>query len=107
MKIITSLAFLADLVVIYALPAPTSNTWHAKDIVTTYYPNGLPAGLYPGAELFSRAGSFEKRAPQTPVSATITTGPTAETPVGVYACSDINFNGFCVYIRSRPGECGE
>ena len=109
MKIITFLAFSTGLAAPYAAAAPSPalipDVSYPDGVVVTYYSNGLPAGLYPGAELTSRAMSLEKRDPVIVVDAPGVNDQTSPR-VGVYACSDKNFSGRCVYIRSRPGQCG-
>lgn len=108
MKIITSLAFLAGLATTYAaaVAAPAPDISYPNGIVVTKYPKGLPPGLYPRTELTSRAVGLEKRDPQI-----VITGPVVDVkapqPVVIFACSDINFKGFCVRITSAPGQCGE
>lgn len=101
MKIIANLAFFTGLSIPYVAGVPAPAPPLAPDIEVTPYPNGLPAGLYPGSDLTSRTPSFEKRDPP---SADVSGG--AEPKAGVYMCSDNNFSGTCVYIRSALGQCG-
>ena len=105
MKIITFFTFFTELAVSYAVavPAPAPDTTFPDGIVVKYYPNGLPAGLYPGAKLTSRATNLDKRDDPFVVDVEFPGTPV----VGVYACRDINFSGPCVYIRSSPNQCGE
>lgn len=93
MKIITFLAFSAGLAVpfIAAAPAPAPDASFPGSLSVKYYPNGLPAGLYPEAQLTSRATNLETR----------------QSRVGVFICSDANFTGRCVFVTSSPGQCGE
>lgn len=108
MNFIICLAFLAGIANTYAtaIPAPARDIRYPNGIVLSTYPNGLPAGLYPRTEPISRAISLEKRDPQL-----VLDGPVqdvqAPQPVVLYACSEINFTGFCVRVTSAPGQCGE
>lgn len=97
MKIITFLVFSTGLAASYAAaaPAPASD----PGVAVKYYPTGLPPALYPGAELTTGTPpSFVVNAP----------GVTDQTsPVGaVFACSDPNFSGRCVYLRATVLTCG-
>lgn len=107
MHIITFLAFSTGLAISYvaAAPALIPNTFYPNGVVVKYYPNGLPAGLYPGTELTSRATNLAKRDPQTTIDAPgVAAGDLPQ--VEVTACSDENFSGRCLVIRSFPGQCG-
>lgn len=97
MKIITFLVSSTGLAASYAAaaPAPASD----PGVAVKYYPTGLPAELYPGAELTSG----------TPPSFVVNAAGVNDqnSPVaGVFACSDPNFTGRCVYIRATALQCG-
>lgn len=96
MKITTFLTFAAGLAVPNTMAAPSS----ALDgIVVKRHLNGFRTELYPVARLTSRASPIIINAP----------GVTDETSsvVSVYACSQENFAGFCVFVRAFPEQCGK
>ena len=92
MKISNCFAFTTGLAVSYAaaIPGPVPDTVYPDGVIVKHYPTGLPAGLYPGPGLSSRATNIQKRG-----------------PVGVYICHDKNFTGACVYVTSDIGQCGK
>jgi hypothetical protein len=108
MKIITFLTFAAGLTASYAAAAPSLplEVIYPDDIVVKYFPDGLPAGLYPGTGLTSRITSLEKRQVPPIVVNAPGVGPQTSPAAAVYACSNRNFSGRCVLVRSRPGQCG-
>ncbi len=108
MKIITFLTFAAGLTAAYADAAPSLplEVTYPDGIEVKYYPNGLPAGLYPGTGLDSGTTSLEKRQVPPVVVNAPGVGPQTSPVAAVYACSNRNFSGRCVLVRSRPGQCG-
>ena len=115
MKIISFLLFSVGLATPYAAavpapePASAPDISYPTDIFVKYYPKGLPPRLYPRDELTSRSRNVEKRVEpirKVEIDAPGVNGQKVGV-VGVYACSDKNFGGFCVYVRSFPGQCGE
>lgn len=101
MKIITLLAFSADLAGIYATAAPhiARDAIYPNGAVVKYYFNGLPAGLYPGPAGHAKRGfHLDFDAPGV--------GDLTNPRVGVYACTGKNFSDICVFFRSFPGQCG-
>lgn len=96
MQLVTFLAFAIGLAGPYTTAAPSS----ALDgIVVKRQLNGFRTELHPVARLTSRASPIIINAP----------GVTDQTEsvVSVYACSRINFAGFCVFVRSFPDQCGK
>ena len=88
MHIITFLAFSTGLAISYvaAAPALIPDTFYPDGTVVKYYPNGLPAGLYPGTELTSRATSLATRDRRVSIKAPgVGNGDNA--PVEVTACA--------------------
>lgn len=90
MIIITLLTFWAGLATCYVAPVPGSAL---NDIVVRHYK---------GPELESPNPNIEKRDPPFVIDVSNNLNPA---PV-VTACRDINLNGPCVQIKSRPGQCG-
>ncbi|KAI1125400.1 hypothetical protein F5Y10DRAFT_9639 [Nemania abortiva] len=82
--VILAIVSLAPSALAAALPVD-SVVASADNVTITFYPDGLPADLIPGA---TGNGSVEKRA-----------------DAGVYLCTDSYFNGLCVHIVSPQYQC--
>lgn len=107
MYIITFLALSTAFAIFHVAAAPAfiSDTTYSNGIVAKYDPKGLLAGFFSATEPTSRATNLAKRDPETVVNAPCV-GDHDLPKVEVTACSDINFSGGCVLIRSFPGQCG-
>ncbi|KAL8672513.1 MAG: hypothetical protein Q9168_003016 [Polycauliona sp. 1 TL-2023] len=87
MKANTLLAVLAGLASSTGALATSKPVMASADEVTqTVYPDGLPEGLYPGAN-----ETLDKR----------------DDTEGAYLCADKNFGGYCVHVTGPMYKCSE